>query len=112
MPRRWPNARPACGSSIAPAPASSTRTTSRPRWIPARSPAPPSTCSSPSRPRKTRSEEHTSELQLLMRISYAVFCLKKKNKTAHDKRENKTKHQQYDIIENKRQQYRQPTEHE
>src|SRR3546814_7514410 len=30
----------------------------------------------------SRSEEHTSELQSLMRISYAVFCLKKKN-TAH-----------------------------
>src|SRR3546814_8188171 len=30
-----------------------------------------------------RSEEHTSELQSLMRISYAVFCLKKKNKTQH-----------------------------
>src|SRR3546814_1501991 len=29
----------------------------------------------------TRSEEHTSELQSLMRISYAVFCLKKKNIT-------------------------------
>src|SRR3546814_3682579 len=28
-----------------------------------------------------RSEEHTSELQSLMRTSYAVFCLKKKNKT-------------------------------
>src|SRR3546814_7035854 len=28
-----------------------------------------------------RSEEHTSELQTLMRISYAVFCLKKKHKT-------------------------------
>src|SRR3546814_3994622 len=28
-----------------------------------------------------RSEEHTSELQSLMRISYAVFCLKKKTKT-------------------------------
>src|SRR3546814_2782935 len=28
----------------------------------------------------TRSEEHTSELQSLMRISYAVFCLKKKHK--------------------------------
>src|SRR3546814_5744444 len=43
---------------------------------------------SPSRPRvaavmfqaaRSRSEEHTSELQSLMRISYAVFCLKKKN---------------------------------
>src|SRR3546814_4287629 len=30
--------------------------------------------------RNCRSEEHTSELQSLMRISYAVFCLKKKNK--------------------------------
>src|SRR3546814_1439537 len=30
-----------------------------------------------------RSEEHTSELQSLMRISYAVFCLKKKNATTH-----------------------------
>src|SRR3546814_7431466 len=29
-----------------------------------------------------RSEEHTSELQSLMRISYAVFCLKKKIKTS------------------------------
>src|SRR3546814_3354302 len=29
----------------------------------------------------SRSEEHTSELQSLMRISYAVFCLKKKQKT-------------------------------
>src|SRR3546814_6780683 len=29
----------------------------------------------------TRSEEHTSELQSLMRISYAVFCLKKKQRT-------------------------------
>src|SRR3546814_8231330 len=39
----------------------------------------------PARPaarlRQARSEEHTSELQSLMRISYAVFCLKKKNKT-------------------------------
>src|SRR3546814_7885013 len=31
-----------------------------------------------------RSEEHTSELQSLMRISYAVFCLKKKNQAATD----------------------------
>src|SRR3546814_6355244 len=30
---------------------------------------------------RARSEEHTSELQSLMRISYAVFCLKKKKKT-------------------------------
>src|SRR3546814_1814011 len=36
---------------------------------------------------RTRSEEHTSELQSLMRISYAVFCLKKKKnvrETRHD----------------------------
>src|SRR3546814_2558124 len=32
-----------------------------------------------------RSEEHTSELQSLMRTSYAVFCLKKKNKHHHMK---------------------------
>src|SRR3546814_7516264 len=31
--------------------------------------------------RPSRSEEHTSELQSLMRISYAVFCLKKKKQT-------------------------------
>src|SRR3546814_8578471 len=34
---------------------------------------------SPGIPHSFRSEEHTSELQSLMRISYAVFCLKKKN---------------------------------
>src|SRR3546814_4944896 len=33
--------------------------------------------------RAGRSEEHTSELQSLMRISYAVFCLKKKRKVNH-----------------------------
>src|SRR3546814_1740175 len=33
--------------------------------------------------RSGRSEEHTSELQSLMRISYAVFCLKKKKQTSH-----------------------------
>src|SRR3546814_9193408 len=38
-----------------------------------------------------RSEEHTSELQSLMRISYAVFCLKKKN--TNNKYES-TRHQQ------------------
>src|SRR3546814_6053624 len=32
---------------------------------------------------RARSEEHTSELQSLMRISYAVFCLKKKNRIKH-----------------------------
>src|SRR3546814_10616761 len=39
-----------------------------------------------SQPAGIRSEEHTSELQSLMRISYAVFCLKKKtNNTHHNK---------------------------
>src|SRR3546814_3406482 len=33
--------------------------------------------------REIRSEEHKSELQSLMRISYAVFCMKKKNITTH-----------------------------
>src|SRR3546814_1630838 len=37
---------------------------------------------------KQRSEEHTSELQSLMRISYAVFCLKKKNKKIQRKKYN------------------------
>src|SRR3546814_3480910 len=41
--------------------------------------------------RHVRSEEHTSELQSLMRISYAVFCLKKK-KTTHHK--NRKRHRQ------------------
>src|SRR3546814_4371002 len=42
--------------------------------------APCATIPSPSE-RMSRSEEHTSELQSLMRISYAVFCLKKKKNT-------------------------------
>src|SRR3546814_1338298 len=39
-----------------------------------------------------RSEEHTSELQSLMRISYAVFCLKKKTIT------NRQKHTTYQVV--------------
>src|SRR3546814_3628751 len=43
---------------------------------------PSSGCAVSAWPRRTgRSEEHTSELQSLMRISYAVFCLKKKKLT-------------------------------
>src|SRR3546814_6357282 len=45
----------------------------RRQWLARRPSDYPADCSSP-----TRSEEHTSELQSLMRISYAVFCLKKK----------------------------------
>src|SRR3546814_5179625 len=43
------------------------------------------TCAGAVKEGKHRSEEHTSELQSLMRISYAVFCLKKKktNKKRH-----------------------------
>src|SRR3546814_7267459 len=37
-----------------------------------------------------RSEEHTSELQSLMRISYAVFCLKKNNEHKHYSQKNQT----------------------
>src|SRR3546814_1406589 len=37
-----------------------------------------------------RSEEHTSELQSLMRIPYAVFCLKKTNKKMKQNKNNKT----------------------
>src|SRR3546814_3393529 len=40
-------------------------------------------CSNKAFNRYKRSEEHTSELQSLMRISYAVVCLKKKKKTYH-----------------------------
>src|SRR3546814_10382008 len=55
------------------------------------------------RERCRRSEEHTSELQSLMRISYAVFCLKKKNNTSHKSHtrmpptavQNNTRQQQY-----------------
>src|SRR3546814_8506175 len=59
-------------------------------------------CSSPHDPHRpttifgpARSEEHTSELPSLMRISYAVFCLKKKNNSAH-----KNKDIQTSIIQN------------
>src|SRR3546814_7964501 len=40
--------------------------------------------------KSVRSEEHTSELQSLMRISYAVFCLKKKNKSTRLKKTKNT----------------------
>src|SRR3546814_1103090 len=43
-----------------------------------------------------RSEEHTSELQSLMRISYAVFCLKKKQKTYNKIVHNNTEHKSTD----------------
>src|SRR3546814_6990222 len=43
-------------------------------------------------PFRHRSEEHTSELQSLMRISYAVFCLKKKKTKLVNKSKDKTLH--------------------
>src|SRR3546814_6245695 len=45
-----------------------------------------------------RSEEHTSELQSLMRISYAVFCLKKKNKQKKRK-DDSTQKDKHEITE-------------
>src|SRR3546814_4548930 len=57
------------------------RPTSRYRqaWLMGSPEAPQNTHRPPAEPvREPRSEEHTSELQSLMRISYAVFCLKKK----------------------------------
>src|SRR3546814_1037213 len=43
--------------------------------------------------RARRSEEHTSELQSLMRISYAVFCLKKKTKIEHEQLHSRHHHE-------------------
>src|SRR3546814_3321371 len=61
--------------------ATTTRSASRESWI-----CPISTSSL--RSKRLRSEEHTSELQSLMRISYAVFCLKKKKqKQNHNKKQ-------------------------
>src|SRR3546814_7890953 len=55
----------------------------------------PGTCSG--RTNAGRSEEHTSELQSLMRISYAVFCLKKKNKKINNNNRQRamTRHKQH-----------------
>src|SRR3546814_3755445 len=47
----------------------------------------------------TRSEEHTSELQSLMRISYAVFCLKKKNNHLRQTQD-MTHKQQVQLVQN------------
>src|SRR3546814_1355861 len=67
MPRPTPSAPP--GATTPSFPPSSTASTSNPAtW----------SWSTAARPTTVRSEEHTSELQSLMRISYAVFCLKKK----------------------------------
>src|SRR3546814_5171921 len=52
------------------------------------------------RTQNIRSEEHTSELQSLMRISYAVFCLKKKTKTATQSTPNNQTHHQHTSMPN------------
>src|SRR3546814_1473524 len=44
---------------------------------------------------RVRSEEHTSELQSLMRISYAVFCLQKKTQKKHTQTRKSTSHMQH-----------------
>src|SRR3546814_7767241 len=49
--------------------------------------------------RAGRSEEHTSELQSLMRISYAVFCLKKKNKDNYINHKNEKTNRQINTRE-------------
>src|SRR3546814_2502806 len=49
---------------------------------------------------RLRSEEHTSELQSLMRISYAVFCLKKKNQN-HEIEYNINTKQNHNLTYNK-----------
>src|SRR3546814_3456531 len=48
--------------------------------------------SHPSPANRQRSEEHTSELQSLMRISYAVFCLKKKKKNIRQNEKRKRRY--------------------
>src|SRR3546814_2129543 len=53
------------------------------------------------RDRPLRSEEHTSELQSLMRISYAVFCLKKKKKNKYKIRVDSDKQGRSQMIEQK-----------
>src|SRR3546814_7670910 len=72
-------------------PASSAHRKATPRAI---------SCALPSRPTGIRSEEHTSELQSLMRISYAVFCLKKKTTKIKQEHENTLeKQKQYNNVQ-------------
>src|SRR3546814_9279692 len=79
----------ACGEqSTAPTPSSTSAPAATPpaQVTPAPAPAPASVVAIVDVPEiagkaQTRSEEHTSELQSLMRSSYAVFCLKKKKNT-------------------------------
>src|SRR3546814_7137648 len=52
--------------------------------------------------RHIRSEEHTSELQSLMRISYAVFCLKKKKTTKSKIQQNTQKNESTERVKRKK----------
>src|SRR3546814_3548008 len=96
------------GRRSTPCPAARSTTTSYGSPGPAAPPAAPRTTrpirgnTAPTFP--ARSEEHTSELQSLMRISYAVFCLKKKNKTHSIKTSNQTQIQNYNTTSNKQKQ--------
>src|SRR3546814_2917030 len=67
---------PPDGRTVRPGPEQPPRPTPRCRRLPSRAGGPQLRAR---RGDRLRSEEHTSELQSLMRISYAVFCLKKKN---------------------------------
>src|SRR3546814_7361357 len=57
---------------------------------------------------KFRSEEHTSELQSLMRISYAVFCLKKKKNHTKKKQHNQTTYKRQ-LNQDHKKEHRQPS---
>src|SRR3546814_9727217 len=77
------------------------------RWhsLPARPTAsrPRSTCRSTRCSGVLRSEEHTSELQSLMRISYAVFCLKKKKKHKYTDTNYHEQNNQTEVYDSERQ---------
>src|SRR3546814_1823491 len=95
------------GSKVSTARPSVSRTTLRAPSVTVRPSASASNCETLSATKSTtcrsaasragRSEEHTSELQSLMRISYAVFCLKKKKVTHVD---NTTVHKHINQINN------------
>src|SRR3546814_2500962 len=118
-PNRWiasaASPKPPCARTYRPAPKSAPTALIRGcAWPPAPAsckpkPAPcavhpiTSACAAKGRPRGPcmRSEEHTSELQSLMRISYAVFCLKKKKNNTHNHKPMMKKHtkKQYNLDE-------------
>src|SRR3546814_4117200 len=92
------------GSSCPPrrGPATRTSASDRTRW------PPPASRSSTARPAPStagRSEEHTSELQSLMRISYAVFCLKKKKNKKHTNKVSQYQHNNNNNADSKPQQH-------